>query len=173
MSKKSGKVRRRERFRYLVADPAEADRALAEARLAALRARDDDPVEADERVRAAEQARNDCYGVIVVQALTPDEYEAFQQEMVERDEARAAVVKAAEEAEQEPPPEPKSTWDAQSLEVRLIAACDIDPDHTVKWWASEFASGDWAVPERDELLELCYQVNLPRRSFDFGVLGKG
>lgn len=174
MSKRSGKVRRTERYRYLVADPGDATRELAEARLAEVRARSTaQHDEAFEQLQRAQKGLEACYDSIVLRALAPHVHQKFVQEWAERDEAHAAAVKAAEEAEQDPPALPDPTWDADSLEVRFLAACDLDNEHTAAWWAAEFAGDEWTLTERDELLGLCYTINLPRRSFDLGVLGKG
>ena len=174
MTKASGKVRRTERFRYLVADPAEATRLAVDARMAELRARSTPDHEAAvQRTKDAQQALDACYESIVLRALAPNVHQAFVQEWAERDAAHDELVKAAEEAEQEPPERPDPTWDAASIEVRFLAACDVDADHTAAWWAEEFAGDEWTLTERDELLGLCSAVNMPRRSFDMGVLGKG
>lgn len=174
MSKGSGKVRRTDRYRYLVADPTDAQAALAAARYAEVQARKTDGHDAAKQaLRDAEKAVDDCYDAIVLRALAPKVHEAFVQEWVERDDAHSAAVKAAEDAGQEPPALPEPTWDAGSVEVRFLAACDVDPAHTAAWWADEFAGDEWTMVERDELLGKCYTLNMPKRSFDLGVLGKG
>jgi hypothetical protein len=175
VSKKgSGKVRRTERYRYLVADPSQAREDLSEARLAERRAQGTEAhADAQQRLRDAERAVEDCYGTIVLRALSPTVHETFEQELVERDQVHAAAVEAAKEAGQDLPPQPDRSWKADSLEVRLLAACDVDDGHTALWWAAEFDGDEWTHPERDELLELCYTVNTSRRLFDLGVLGKG
>lgn len=181
MTKRSGKVRRTAKYRYLVADPDEARAACAKAvdetRLAELRARDTPEHPAADRARKAaekalEQAVDACYGTIVLQALAPSVQQEFDQQFTERREAFDVSVKAAEESE-EPAPKFTPTWDAESLEVRFLAACDTDAAHSAKWWAEEFAGDEWTIPERDELLDLAFRLNLPRQAFDLGVLGKG
>lgn len=174
MSKRSGKVRRTERYRYLVDDPTEATQELADARLAELRARSTPQHEAAlERVQAAQRAVDACYDVVVLRALAPSVHQQFVQEWADRDAEHDELVQAAEKAEQDPPARPEPTWDADSLEVRFLAACDLDSDHTAGWWAEEFSGDEWTLTERDELLGLCYAVNMPRRSYDAGLLGKG
>lgn len=182
MTKRSGKVRRTARYRYLVADPDEVRSAglgaVEEARLAELRARGTAEHAAADRARKAaekelEQQVDACYGTLVLQALAPSVQQEFDQEFTERRDAFDAAVKAAERDEQ-PPPTFQPTWDdAESLEVRFLAACDTDAAHTAQWWAQEFAGDEWTVPERDELLDLAFRLNLPRQAFDLGVLGKG
>jgi hypothetical protein len=181
VTKRSGKVRRTARYRYLVADPDEARAAglrdVEEARLAELRARDtSEHPAADRRRKAAEKALEEaveaCYGTIVLQALKPSVQQEFDQQFAERRQAFDASVKAAQEAE-ETPPTFEPTWDADSLEVRFLAACDVDAAHTSKWWAEEFAGDEWTMPERDELLEMAFRLNTSRQAFDLGVLGKG
>lgn len=173
MSKRSGKVRRTERYRYLLTDPTDAQQAVAESRLAEIRARETpEHAEAKKRLQAAEKALDNCYGFIVLRALAPEVQEQFGQESAERDQVHADAVKAAEEAGEDLPEDPKPTWTADSFEVRFLAACDIDSEHTPKWWAAEFAGDEWTLQERDDLLALCYQVVLGRRPIDLGVLGK-
>jgi hypothetical protein len=172
--KGSGKVRRTERYRYLLDDPTAAAEELTAARFAELRARGTDRHEqAAERLEAAEAAVDACYGTVVLRALRPAVHQVFAQETAERDAAWEQVVKAAQKAEQEAPEQPEPTWAEESFEVRLIADCDDDPTHTAAWWAAEFAGDEWAPYERDELLQLALSVNAPKRSFDLGVLGKG
>lgn len=186
--KGSGKVRRTERYRYLVGDPDEARAAAAEtvaaARLAEMRARDTPGHkhtlrELEAAQAAAAKAVEACYGTIVLRALPPARHQEFVQEMAEREDARQAAAKAAEEAGQPPPEDPEPTWAEDCFEVRMLAACDADPEHTEQWWAAEFDDSDpehpseWTPPERTELLDRCFRVNLPSGSFDLGVLGKG
>lgn len=182
MSKKdvlASKRRRTERYRFEVGDPAEATEAAAEARLALLRARDDEAAaEAKKQMEAAEKALDACYGTITLHALPSRRQLEFQQEQAEaqavRDRAHDAAVKAAEEAGEDPPerePDPEPTWDAESFEVRLIAACDAD-GRTPAQWAAALSGDEWSLQEKDELLTVALTVNTSRR-WDFSVLGKG
>lgn len=195
--KGSGKQRRTERYRFEVADPQPAEKALAAARLAERRARDTDGhAAALSGVEAAEAALEDCYDHITVRAVSPSVQEDFVQlyaqartpEQVEYDEAVKAYPSKARAAERagEPAPElpqapepPEVTWDAESLTVRWIAECDVDPEHDADWWAAEFDDSDpkqpseWTKQDRAELLDVCELANKPRSPFDLGVLGKG
>jgi hypothetical protein len=178
------KRRRREVFRFEIDDPADAldelQQAEAEERLASFRSEKDPDgaVAALERLNAAKRAVDACFGKVTVQALPPRLQLVFEQEIAERDsrqeKAHLAAVKAAEEAG-ETPPEPKveeSTWDAESYEVRFIAACDVDGRSAERWAEVLGPDGDWTLEDRNALMQTCYQANL-RRVFDPAVLGKG
>lgn len=175
----SAKRRRTERYRFEVSDPTQAVQDLTAARREAVRARDTDAEEqAEQRVKAAEAAVEACYASITLQALPARRQLEFQQEQAEaqavRDRARAAVVKAAQDAGEEPPPEedePEPEWGPESFEVRLIAACDAD-GRSPATWAEALSGDDWSLQERNELLAVALSVNTTRR-WDFNVLGKG
>jgi hypothetical protein len=177
------KRRRREVFRFEIDDPAEALEELREAeaeeKLASYRAEKDSDgaAAALERLNAAKRAVDACFGSVTVQALPPRMQLVFEQEIAERDsqqeKAHLAAVKAAEDAGEDPP-DPKveeSAWDADSYEVRFIAACDVD-GRSAERWAEILNSDDWQLEDRQDLLQTCYKANL-RRVFDPAVLGKG
>lgn len=169
MSKRSGKVRRTERYRYEIADPGPALSALADAADAEKNARGTDEHEAAKSaLRDARQAVADCCGTIVFRALAPHALEAFAQEEKEWVAANG----------DEPGSDAKPlSWGEESFEVRYLAACDTDPEHTAQWWANEFADSpeaesEWTPSDRAALLTHCYLVNRPRRTPDLDVLGK-
>lgn len=160
--KGSGKVRRIERFRFLVCDPTDAETELAEARLAQMRARgEQEHEEASQRLRDATAAVDACFGTVTLRALAPQVHELFVQELAERQQQQQEASTDDAAARQ---------WTADSLDVRFLAACDVE--HDADWWAAEFAGDEWTLHEREELLEACFRLNTPRR-FDLSSLGKG
>jgi hypothetical protein len=178
------KRRRREVFRFEIDDPTDAVEELREAeaeeKLAAYRAEKDPDgaAAALERLNEAKRAVAACFGTVTVQALPPRLQLEFEQEIAEQDsrqeKAHLAAVKAAEEAGEEPPA-PKvedSPWDAESHEVRFIAACDVDGRSAERWAEILRPDGDWTLEDRQALLQTCYKANM-RRVFDPQVLGKG
>lgn len=187
MSKKDpldSKRRRVERFRFEIEDPSAAVEELAEAeaeaKLADYRAEKDPDgaAAARERLAAAKRAVDACFGTVTLQALPPRQQLQFEQEIAERDaqlekEHKAAVEAAEQAGEDQPEPKlPPSTWTADSYEIRLIAACDVDGRSPQRWAEVLDLDGDWTVEDRDALLQTCYRANL-RRAFDPAVLGKG
>lgn len=174
------KRRRVERYRFEVEDPTDAQAELIDAGLAKLRARTDEELAAAaERVKAAKAAVEECFSTIRLRALDPDTQLAFQHEQaaaaIEREQQHAAAVDAAEEAGEAPPPAPTPPdpdWSAESFEVRLIAACDLD-GRTAKRWAAALASPEWTLQDKTELLDTAFRSNSPRTAFDLSLLGKG
>lgn len=172
-AKLTSKRRRTEPFRFEVSDPTDAERALLDARLALRRAKDDLEVGAAEQaVEQAQAALDECFETILLRALPPGLQLDFEHEQTEAAAAYEAAVKAAQESDSPPPEVPQPTWDAQSFEVRLIAACDAD-GHSVEEWAEAFAGDDWTLQDRADLLEACYRVNSKRGTLDLSLLGKG
>lgn len=166
MTKRSGKVRRTESYRYLVADPTSARQAFAQARLDEMRTRGQDGHEAaGARLQEAEAGVAACFATLILGALPPDEHEDFVQELAE--------AAPSPDVDTEPQPPVRKTWREDSFEVRFLAACDLDPEHTPAWWASEFNGPEWSLKERDELLDVCYRVNSGGASVNLDVLGKG
>lgn len=175
------KRRRTERFRFEVEDSSDAQAALADANLALFRAARDSPggKAAEAALAQAKQALDACYGTVTLRALPPRVQLHFQQEVAERvaetEVAHAAAVAEAEAAGDPPPPDPEPpapTWLADSLEIRLIAACDADGRSPERWATVLDLDGDWSLEDRTALLDACYTVNT-RHTFDPTVLGKG
>jgi hypothetical protein len=175
------KRRRVERFRFEIEDPTEAQQAQQHAQLAVIRAKKDSPeaAAAQAQLDAARQALDECYGTVTLRALPPRVQLLFEQEAAEQQAAlereHDAAVAAAEEAGQpapKPPSPPESKWDAESFEVRLIAACDVDGRSPQRWAEVLDLDGDWTLEDRAALLDACYAANT-RHSFDPAVLGKG
>lgn len=171
-AKLTSKRRRTERFRFEVADPHDAQMVLAEARLAFLRAKDtDDEPAAKAALDQAVALVDECFDYITLRALRPSQQLAFQQELTEL----RAADDAAAEADPDAPRtsmESRSSWDADSYEVRMIAACDAD-ERSPEEWAEAFADDAWSLQDRADLLDVCYEVNGPRQPYDLGILGKG
>ncbi len=175
------KRRRTELFRFEIEDPTDAQQQLQHAQLAVFRARKDSPeaAAAQAELDAARMALDECYGTITLRALQSRVQLLFQQEAAERQaaletehERAVAAAEAAGEPPPKPPPPPESKWDAESFEVRLIAACDVDGRSPQRWADVLDLDGDWTLEDRAALLDACYAANT-RHSFDPAVLGKG
>jgi hypothetical protein len=163
----SGKRRRSEVYRFEIEDPAAARASFRNAQLSARQ----DPTEEKQRaVDEARQALRACYGTVTVQAIPPADWAAFRQEVAELAAAYAKDVRDAE-SDGPPPAPPQSSWLADTVEVRILAACDADGEHTAAWWAAEFEGAAWSEDERQDLLDLCFVANSPAQ-IDLAVLGK-
>lgn len=183
----TSKRRRTEPFRFEVADPTVAERALAHATVAARRAAGEALAAAEQAVELAQAALDACYDTVLLRAMSLTLQQQFQHEQaavdVAADQVRlvwtAEVERATAAGEPAPvePAVPATSWAAESLEVRLIAACDAD-GHTAQEWAQAFndddpdSPSDWTLQDRADLLEACYRVN-SRRGYDLALLGKG